>query len=122
MHYMAVLTPEEEGGYSIEFPDVPGCLSCADTLEEAAYMAHDALQLHLQCILDSGEALPPVTPEKPIEGKILLAVPFEPSKSIRISLMVPDFDLRAIDAYAKRHGMSRSGFLVTAAKQAMAQE
>ena len=85
-------------------------------------MAHDALRLHLQCLLDGGEALPSVTLQKPVEGKIPLAVPFERSKSIRISLMVPDVDLHAIDAFAKRHGMSRSGFLVTAAKQAMAQE
>jgi predicted RNase H-like HicB family nuclease len=122
MHYIAVLTPEKEGGYSSEFPDVPGCLSCAETLDEAASMAEDALRLHLQCMLDDGEDLPVVTPLEQIraEGKVLLAVPFQPSKSIRISLMVPDIDLRAIDAYAKSHGMSRSGFLVTAARQAIA--
>lgn len=122
MHYIAVLTPEENGGFSIEFPDVPGCFSCADTIEEAAVMAHDALRLHLQCMLDDGEALPPAATQKPVEGKIMLAVPFERSKSVRISLMVPDIDLEAIDAFVKSHGMSRSGFLVTAAREAMVRD
>ena len=33
-----------EDGISIEFPDLPGCLSCADTDEEALYMAKDVLK------------------------------------------------------------------------------
>ena len=33
-----------DDGISIEFPDLPGCLSCADTDEEALYMAKDAMR------------------------------------------------------------------------------
>ncbi len=36
-----------EDGISIEFPDLPGCLPCADTMEEALKNAHEALGLHL---------------------------------------------------------------------------
>ena len=36
-----------QDGISISFPDLPGCLSCADTNEEAVYMATDALGLRL---------------------------------------------------------------------------
>jgi metal-responsive CopG/Arc/MetJ family transcriptional regulator len=44
-----------------------------------------------------------------------------PSKPVRVNVMIPSRDLQTIDAYAKRHGMSRSGFLVTAARQVIAE-
>jgi len=34
-------------GISVEFPDLPGCLTCGDTTEEALSMAKEALELHL---------------------------------------------------------------------------
>jgi len=37
----------DDDGISVEFPDLPGCLSCADTTEEAAKNANEALRLHL---------------------------------------------------------------------------
>ena len=41
--YPAVFHKAEEGGYWVEFPDLPGCVTEADTLEEAVVMAGDAL-------------------------------------------------------------------------------
>ena len=38
---------KEEDGYSISFPDLEGAFSCADTFEEALYMAKDCLELYL---------------------------------------------------------------------------
>ena len=45
--YAAVFSPEENGGYSVVFPDLEGCLSCGDDLADAVYMAADALALTL---------------------------------------------------------------------------
>ena len=36
-----------DDGISIEFPDLPGCLPCADNLDEAVHNAREALALHL---------------------------------------------------------------------------
>lgn len=44
--YPAVFTLEE-GGYSVDFPDLDGCYTCGENLEEAIYMAEDALSLML---------------------------------------------------------------------------
>lgn len=44
--YPAIFTPEEKG-YSIVFPDLEGCYTCGDTLEEGLEMAQDALALVL---------------------------------------------------------------------------
>lgn len=45
--YPAILTPAEEGGYLIQFPDFPGIHTDGDSLAEAIDMAEDALNLWL---------------------------------------------------------------------------
>ncbi|HZK18046.1 MAG TPA: type II toxin-antitoxin system HicB family antitoxin [Clostridia bacterium] len=51
-----------DDGISIEFPDLPGCLSCADTTEEALINAEEALGLFLYGIERDGEDTPSPTP------------------------------------------------------------
>ena len=45
--YPAVFTLEEDGTYSIIFPDLEGCYTCGDSLEDGIEMAEDALALTL---------------------------------------------------------------------------
>ena len=45
--YPAIFTPEENGAFSVKFPDLEGCYTCGDTLEDALEMAEDALALTL---------------------------------------------------------------------------
>ncbi|MBE5971547.1 MAG: type II toxin-antitoxin system HicB family antitoxin [Lachnoclostridium sp.] len=45
--YPAIFIPEEDGSYSINFPDLEGCFTCGDTLEDGLEMARDALALVL---------------------------------------------------------------------------
>ena len=44
--FQAFLTPEDEGGYSVEFPDLPGCFSCGDTFHDAVAMGADAAKTY----------------------------------------------------------------------------
>ena len=55
--YPAIFTYEDDG-ISVEFPDLPGCLTCADTTEEAIKMAKEALGLHLYGIEEEHETIP----------------------------------------------------------------
>lgn len=50
-----------DDGISIEFPDLEGCLPCADTMEEALKNAHEALGLHLWGMEQDGEEIPKAT-------------------------------------------------------------
>lgn len=59
--YPAIFETEDEGGYSVSFPDVEGCFTCGDTLEEALAMAKDALSLMLVDIEDEKKAIPEVS-------------------------------------------------------------
>jgi predicted RNase H-like HicB family nuclease len=45
--YPAIFTPEDEGRFSIRFPDIDGCYTCGDDIEEGILMAEDALALTL---------------------------------------------------------------------------
>ena len=59
MRFSVVLLPDaEEEGYTITVPQLPGCVSEADTLDEALAMARDAIEVHLGGFLDEGEELP----------------------------------------------------------------
>lgn len=45
--YPAIFTPENDGSFSITFPDLEGCYTCGDSLEDGIEMAEDALALVL---------------------------------------------------------------------------
>ncbi|MDO7788671.1 type II toxin-antitoxin system HicB family antitoxin [Desulforamulus aquiferis] len=59
--FPAIFQACEEGGYCVTFPDLPGCITEGDTMEEAFYMAKDALLLHLWCMEDEGDIIPEPT-------------------------------------------------------------
>ena len=56
--FPAVFTPEEEGGYSVYFPDIEGCYTQGDDMAEALYMAEDALSLMLYEYESQGKPIP----------------------------------------------------------------
>lgn len=50
-----------EDGYWVEFPDLEGCQTFGETLEETMANAEDALGLYLASMIEDGEALPAMT-------------------------------------------------------------
>ena len=56
--YPALFTPEDNGSYSVNFPDIDGCFTCGDNLEDALFMANDALSLVLMDLEDRKENIP----------------------------------------------------------------
>jgi predicted RNase H-like HicB family nuclease len=46
--YTAIVYPSPEGGYAVECPDLPGCFSQGDTIEEALVMIDDARRAWLE--------------------------------------------------------------------------
>lgn len=51
-----------DDGISIEFPDLPGCLPCAHSTEEAFKNAREAMGLHLWSMEQDGDPVPEPTP------------------------------------------------------------
>jgi predicted RNase H-like HicB family nuclease len=57
-HYPAIIESDARTGYSVFFPDLPGCTSGGDSLQQAALNAEDALAGHVDLMLQAGEVLP----------------------------------------------------------------
>ena len=65
MFYPAIFTPEDDGGFSVSFPDIEGCFTQGETIEEAYEMAFDALGLALSFLEDEKRVIPlPSAPNK----------------------------------------------------------
>ena len=71
-----------DDGISIEFPDLPGCISCADTDEEALYMAEDVLGLFMADLEDDNEYIPEPSKLKDINVS-------DNQKTVLISVWMP---------------------------------
>ncbi len=56
--YPAIFTPEQDGGFSVRFPDVEGCFTCGDDLQDALKMANDALSIFLVGLEDEHKPIP----------------------------------------------------------------
>ena len=56
--FPAIFTKEENGQYSVNFPDVPSCYTCGDDLQDAFDMAQDVLCMRLYDLEESGTPIP----------------------------------------------------------------
>lgn len=121
--FMAAFQPEEDGGFSVTFPDMPAAITQGDDFETALLNAIDSLETVLEEMLESGETLPRQTDHKKLAktiaktGAQAVAVPVSvPGHAIRVNVMLDQSLLGRIDREAEARGQSRSGFLAEAAK------
>jgi predicted RNase H-like HicB family nuclease len=49
-YYKVILEPQEEGGYTVTVPSLPGCISEGDTYDEALANIRDAIELYLESL------------------------------------------------------------------------
>ncbi len=125
--YIALIHKEAASDFGVSFPDLPGCMTAGTSLDEARTFAEEALALHLAGMAEDGEAAPePSTLETIMDDRenrdgvaVLVPVRGTSPKVVRVNITMPDDVLQAIDDYADRQGMNRSGFLVRAAKREM---
>lgn len=54
-----ILIPDPEvGGYTVEVPSLPGCISEGDTIDEALANIKEAIELHIESMIAHGEEVP----------------------------------------------------------------
>jgi predicted RNase H-like HicB family nuclease len=56
--YIALIHKDSGSGFGASFPDLPGCISVADTLEELRPMIEEALGFHIEGMVEDGDAVP----------------------------------------------------------------
>ena len=128
--YYPAIVEADADGYSVFFPDLPGCASGGATLQEAARNAEQALQAHLDIAQEHGEPLPPpsdlgaVVVDADIReaARLLVRADTAEAKPVRVNVMLPGDLLAALDRHAARLGTSRSSLLAQAAREKLRQE
>lgn len=127
-HYPMILHTDDGVGYGVTVPDLPGCFTSGDTLEEALSNVQEAVEAFL---FDMDKAPEPSAPGVVLsmaeaEGGVLAFVELDLSfldrEPVRVNISMPKYRLERIDAAAKRMGMTRSGFLVQAAEAMVEQQ
>ena len=58
MYRYLVVVEQAKGNYSAYAPDVPGCVSAGDTVEETLQNFREALQMHLEGTFEDGDPAP----------------------------------------------------------------
>ena len=58
MNYIAVIERAADGTFSAYVPDLPGCVTSGETLEETRCLIEEAVRLHLESMRQHGEAIP----------------------------------------------------------------
>jgi predicted RNase H-like HicB family nuclease len=129
MRFSLALHTDDGIAYGVTVPDLPGCFSAGDTLDEALEMAKEAIELHCEAMYEEGMQFPSPRPIAEHKQDPLLAdatwaiveVNVEKyfSKPMRLNISLPESLVRSIDSYASTHHLTRSGFLARAAEQAM---
>lgn len=130
MKFIIAIEPgTDTSAWGVAVPDLPGCFSAGDTLDEAMANARQAIDQHVEIMIEDGAPIPIARPLAVIQADPAYAgwvwavvdVPVEKylGPAEKINITVPRMVLARIDEYAKSQGMSRSGFLVEAARTAM---
>ncbi|MTK07325.1 MAG: type II toxin-antitoxin system HicB family antitoxin [Hungatella sp.] len=101
MFYPAIFQPEE-GGFSIYFPDVEGCITQGDSMSESYEMAFDALGNILSYLEESGKEIP--NPSEPqeiqlVKDQFLVGIEFNmleykkknDSRAVKKTLTIPSW-------------------------------
>ena len=58
-HYIALVHRDEDSRFGVSFPDFPGAVTAARTLDEALELAEEALAHHVEGMAEHGEPIPP---------------------------------------------------------------
>jgi predicted RNase H-like HicB family nuclease len=126
---IAIEAGTRKSAFGVVVPDIPGCFSAGDTVEEAFDNAREAIESHLEILSEEGKDLPKIKPlsewmaDREYKGWTwgVVDVPVErffgPAEKINIT--VPGRLLKQIDEFAKSRGQTRSGFLANAALEVM---
>jgi predicted RNase H-like HicB family nuclease len=113
-----------EDGISIEFPDLPGCLPCAKTTEEAIKNAKEAMALHLWGMEKDGDPIPEPTPVDKIQVRenqaVMLIEVYMPlyreaieNQSVKKTLTIPQW----LNKLAEEKNVNFSQLLQSALKE-----
>ena len=132
-HYFAIFYPLAEGGYMVDFPDIPEAFSEGADLDECMRLGAEVLAMAVEEYAKARKDLPPPSSLEAVKEVAangmaapgtdasrapllqLFAAPRVDMTPVRISVSLPKSVLEDIDRKAQQQGLTRSGFLARAA-------
>ncbi|MBP5638360.1 MAG: type II toxin-antitoxin system HicB family antitoxin [Victivallales bacterium] len=113
-----------DGGLCCEFPDIPGCMTDGDNLEDLMKNAVDVLETMMEVMIEDGQTLPTPSDAATLKKKadaseepVLLTVPvtgYLHDEPARINITSTTSKIAEITAFAKRIKRTRSELMVNA--------
>ena len=114
MKFSVLLHSDDGIRYGVTVPDLAGCFSAGDDLDDALASAREAIESHVEILLEDGDDIPVCRPlsthqtNPDYKGGVwaIVDVPVEKyfGAAEKINITVPKMILSRIDDYAKRHG------------------
>lgn len=98
-YHLEIIPDVEEGGYVASYPELPGCLTCAETMEQVLRNAEDAKREWLLATMEMGSEIPEPDELKKYSGQFKIRMP----KSLHKSLVLN----------AKKEGISLNQYCLT---------
>lgn len=127
-YFYAVVHKDADSAFGVAFPDIPGCFSAADDVEQLLPNACEALELWFE---DEPEEIVPSSLERVrelvatdlAEGAFLISVPHirRAGRQVRANISLDRGMLDAIDRAAADRNLTRSAFLADAARNEIEQ-
>lgn len=122
MRYPIVIEPgTDTTAFGVIVPDLPGCFSAGDSLDEAVLGAEEAAAAWIDAALDAGEAIPAPSSLDALRrnpdyagwmfGIVTVDAALLDDTIERVNITLPRRVLRRLDALAQAAGESRSGYI-----------
>lgn len=93
---MTIVEDKDEGGFAVSYPDLPGCITCGETLEIAVRTAKDAKKAWIEAALEDGIKIKEPDDTEEYSGQFKLRIP----KSL----------YRSLAEHSKREGISMNQY------------
>jgi predicted RNase H-like HicB family nuclease len=129
MRYPAAIElGNEDQAFGVIIPDLPGCFSAGDSLDEAMTNAEEAILLWIDVALDTGETIPQPSSVDAVRRRhpewanwVWAVVEVNPAqlddKTERVNITLPRRVLARLDAAAREAGETRSGYIARIAME-----
>lgn len=95
---MEIVEDREEGGFVVSYPDLPGCITCGETIESAVANASDAKRVWIEAALEGGIPIQEPDSLEDYSGQFKLRIP----RSLH----------RSLAEHSKREGISMNQYCV----------
>jgi predicted RNase H-like HicB family nuclease len=130
MRYPVVIHKDSNSDYGVTVPDLSGCFSAGETLDEALQEVTEAIKCHLEGLLMDGESIPvPHSIEyyqsdsdyaDGVWAVVTIDLAKLSGKTTRVNITLPERVLNLMDKFAAENGETRSGLIAQAALEYIA--